>query len=145
MAGLWDSLELFAPAADPNDPASVAKAGAWQNKYYGMTDPKVEQTRSPVPFNTGNPAGMVDPEALRVRAQGGPYDLDATRNAIAAQLQANQAAAAAKPATAAQMSQYGRLIPNTGSGPGLNLPFLLDGGATFRIRLPLCTDGARPS
>ena len=92
---LWDSLELFAPAADPNDPASMAKARAWQDKYFGMTDPRVEQTRRPVAFNTGNPGGMVDPEALRVRAQGGPYDLEGTRNAIAAQLQANQAASGA--------------------------------------------------
>ena len=78
MAGLWDSLELFAPAADPNDPASMAKAKAWQDKYFGMTPAGVEQTRRPTSFNTGNPGGMIDPEALRVLAQGGPYDLDAT-------------------------------------------------------------------
>jgi hypothetical protein len=54
---------------------------------FSMTNPKVEQTRQPVAFNTGNPAGMVDPEALRVLAQGGPYDMNARRNAIAAAVQ----------------------------------------------------------
>ena len=135
MAGLWDSLELFAPAVDPNDPASMAKAKAWQDKYFGMTDPGIEQTRRPTSFNTGNPGGMVDPEALRVRAQGGPYDLEGTRNAIAAQLQANQAAApVAKPATI--QGPYGPMVRNTAplGQPGLRLEYMMGeegGGSGF--------------
>jgi hypothetical protein len=66
---------------------------AWMAKNFSMTNPKVEQTRQPVSFNTGNPAGMVDPEALRVLAQGGPYDMEARRNAVAAAV-AQQAAGA---------------------------------------------------
>jgi hypothetical protein len=84
--------DLFAPAYIGSNPQSVAAVNDWMAKNYSMTNPKVEQTRQPVSFNTGNPAGMVDPEALRVLAQGGPYDMDARRNAIAAQVTANQAA-----------------------------------------------------
>jgi hypothetical protein len=39
--------------------------------------------------------GTVDPAALRAMAQGLPYDIDARRDAIAAQLSANQQAQAA--------------------------------------------------
>ncbi len=100
--------ELFAPAYNRNDPAAVANVDAWMAKNFSMTNPKVEQTRTPVSFNTGNPAGMVDPEALRVLAQGGPYDMDARRNAIAA-------AAAAQPAV---------LRPATGVAAGLGANYV---------------------
>ena len=90
MAGETD---LFAPSFDPNDPASVAVWEAWKRRNLAMTRPLVEETRSPVSFNTGDPRGMVDPEALRVHAQGGPYDMNARRNSIAATIQAQQAAA----------------------------------------------------
>jgi hypothetical protein len=51
----------------------------------------------PLPVNQsyGDKRGTVDPEALRIWAQGGKYDLDARRNAIAARVAANQAASAA--------------------------------------------------
>ena len=84
--------DLFAPSFDPNDPASVAVWEAWKRRNLAMTRPLVEETRSPVSFNTGDPRGMVDPEALRVHAQGGPYDMNARRNSIAAALVAQQAA-----------------------------------------------------
>jgi hypothetical protein len=90
----------------------------WMAQNYSMTNPKVEETRSPVPFNTGNPAGMVDPEALRALAQGGPYDMDARRNAIAAQVQANQAAAAQK--VAAQQAAPAAVTSFSGGGQYMN-------------------------
>ena len=86
-------FDLFAPAFDPNDPASVAVWEAWKRRNLAMTRPLVEETRTPVAgLNTGDPRGMVDPEALKAHAQGIPYDIDARRNAIAAQLVAQQAA-----------------------------------------------------
>jgi hypothetical protein len=50
----------------------------------------------------GDQRGIVDPEALRVLAQGGKYDFNARRDAIAQRLTANTAAqtAAATPAAA---------------------------------------------
>ena len=85
--------DLFAPSFDPNDPASVAIWEGWKRRNLAMTRPLVEETRSPVAgVNTGDPRGMVDPEALRVHAQGGPYDMNARRNSIAAALVAQQAA-----------------------------------------------------
>jgi len=84
---------MFAPAFTPGDPASEAEAQRWMARHYRVTNPVVEQSRSPVSFSTGNPAGMVDVEALRALAQGGDYDVNARRNAIAAAVQAQQAAA----------------------------------------------------
>jgi hypothetical protein len=68
----------------------------WQNRVFNVNDQNIEQTRMPVSFNTGNPAGELDPEALRVRAMGGPYDFDARRNAIAAVVAQQQAQAQAQ-------------------------------------------------
>ncbi len=95
MAGLGS---LFAPAYQAGSQPSLDAVNAWMANNFSMTAPKVEATRRPVAFNTGNPAGMVDPEALRVLAQGGPYDANARRNEIAA---AVAAAAAATPVVAA--------------------------------------------
>jgi hypothetical protein len=86
--------DLFAPAYIRSDPNSVQRVNDWQAQNFGMTNQGVEATRHPVGFNTGNPAGMVDPEALRQLAQGGP------RNAIAAQAVTAPAAAAPAPAPA---------------------------------------------
>ena len=99
MAGLG---ELFAPAYQAGNQQSMDAVDAWMAKNFSMTNPKVEQTRQPVSFNTGNPAGMVDPEALRVLAQGGPYDMEARRNAVAA-------AVAQQAAGAQQRAQQGAL------------------------------------
>jgi hypothetical protein len=90
---------LFAPAYQAGNQQSIDAVDAWMATNFGMTNPKVEATRRPVSFNTGNPAGMVDPEALRVLAQGGPYDFNARRNAIAAAAQQQQPAAPAAPAS----------------------------------------------
>jgi len=96
MAALGD---LFAPAYNPTDPQSVQAVQAWTDRNQGISPAQIEQTRMPTAgVNTGNPAGMVDPAALRSMAQGGPYDMDARRNAITAQVQAQQQAAAAQPA-----------------------------------------------
>jgi hypothetical protein len=114
MAAMGD---LFAPAYNRNDPASVANVDAWMAQNFSMTNPKVEQTRQPVSFNTGNPAGMVDPEALRVLAQGGPYDMNARRNAIAAAAAPKAAAPAAQ-----QPAYYGQGgVVNMG---GVNAPVM---------------------
>jgi len=95
--------DLFAPAYRANDPASVQAVNDWQNRVFNVNPGNIEQTRKPVSFNTGNPGGMLDPEALRMMAQGGPYDFNARRNAIAA---------AAVPQSAAQptgqQSYYGQ-------------------------------------
>jgi hypothetical protein len=92
--------DLFAPAYIRSDPNSVQAVQDWQNQNFGMTNQGVEATRHPVGFNTGNPAGMVDPEALRQLAQGGP------RNAIAAQAVAAPAAAPAAPAVYSGYNPY---------------------------------------
>jgi hypothetical protein len=99
--------DLFAPAYIRSDPNSVQRVNDWQAQNFGMTNQGVEATRAPVGFNTGNPAGMVDPEALRQLAQGGP------RNAIAAQVTAAPAPAA--PAPSGYTPKYlpnGTLDPN---------------------------------
>jgi hypothetical protein len=91
--------DLFAPAYNPTDPQSVQAVQAWTDRNQGISSAQVEQTRMPTAgVNTGNTAGMVDPNALRSLAQGGPYDMNARRDAIAAKLQAQQQAAAAKSA-----------------------------------------------
>jgi len=104
-------FDLFAPAFDPNDPQSVAIWEAWKRRNLAMTRPLVEETRTPVAgLNTGDPRGMVDPEALKAHAQGLPYDIDARRNSIAAAVQAQQQAAAA--AAAQPQQQFsGGMVP----------------------------------
>jgi hypothetical protein len=51
--------------------------------------------RIPQRQTLGDAAGQVDPLALRAMAQGGPYDVNARRSAIAARLASNAAAQAA--------------------------------------------------
>jgi len=113
MANLGD---LFAPAYQAGNPASMQAVSDWQNRVFNVNGQNIDQTRKPVSFDTGNPGGMVDPEALRVLAQGGPYDFDARRNAIAAQVQQQQAAKSVQQAlpttvptaTGGTMPIYGR-------------------------------------
>jgi hypothetical protein len=70
-------------------PPSTAMAGSGQfGGNYGAG-------RIPQSQTFGDPQGLVDPEALRAAAQGGPYDVAARRAAIAARLQQNAAAQAA--------------------------------------------------
>lgn len=71
---------LFAPAYVHGNPQSEAAVNAWRAANPGLTRVQVEQTANP----------YVDPEALRVSAQGGNYDMNARRNAIAAQVQQQQ-------------------------------------------------------
>jgi hypothetical protein len=101
--------DLFAPAYSSSNPQPALD---WQNRVFNVNSRNIEDTRMPVSFNTGNPAGELDPEALRVLAQGGPYDFNARRNAIAAQVAANQAAAT-------QQQQPSRVI---GPGSPLYIP-----------------------
>jgi hypothetical protein len=104
--------DLFAPAFLRGNPQSEQAVQDWQQRIFNVNPGNIEQTRMPVSFNTGNPAGELDPEALRIMAQGGPYDFNARRNAIAAQVAANQAAAQ-------QQQQPSRVI---GPGSPLYIP-----------------------
>jgi hypothetical protein len=110
MAGLGS---LFAPAYQAGNQQSIDAVDQWMATNFGMTNPKVEATRRPVSFNTGNPAGMVDPEALRVLAQGGPYDPSTRDQIAAAQIAAKPAAAAA--AAPAAAGPYGTAPPGFGA------------------------------
>jgi len=51
--------------------------------------------RIPNQMTFGDPRGQVDPEALRIQSQGGRYDMNARRDAIAARVLANTNAEAA--------------------------------------------------
>jgi hypothetical protein len=51
--------------------------------------------RVPDDIRFGHPGGAIDPQALRAASQGGIYDMDARRNAIAERVLANDAAKAA--------------------------------------------------
>jgi len=107
--------DLFAPVYQAGNQASMQAANDWQNRVFNVNSQNIEQTRKPASFNTGNPGGMLDPEALRVLAQGGPYDFDARRNAIAAATVAQPAAAAAAPAPAPYYGEGGT-VPMQGGG-----------------------------
>jgi hypothetical protein len=86
--------DLFVPAYSPNNPQP---AQDWQNRIFNVNPGNIEQTRAPVKFNTGNPGGMLDPRALQVMAQGGPYDFGARRDEIAKQVQQQQPGPSAAP------------------------------------------------
>lgn len=111
---------LFAPAYIKGFEPSEKAVAAWQTENYGLTPEMVDQTRMPNPWqppanvdptavaiamrtgggtgvsgtnlNLGDPKGSVDPEALRILAQGGKYNMSARRDAIAQQVAANTAA-----------------------------------------------------
>jgi hypothetical protein len=110
---------LFAPAYIHGLRRSEDAVAAWNAANRPITYANIEQTRmpnpvepGPVPMSAGNgvyggpiplrqaygdPKGMMDPEALRVLAQGGRYDFNARRDAIAARLAANAQAAGLPP------------------------------------------------
>jgi len=102
--------DLFAPAYRANDPASVQEVNDWQNRVFNVNPGNIEQTRKPVAFNTGTPGGMLDPEALRMMAQGGPYDFGSRRDAIAAQVQQQAVAPAG-----GGVNPYGTAPPGYGA------------------------------
>jgi hypothetical protein len=126
--------DLFAPAYNPTDPQSVQAVQAWTNRNQGISPAEVEQTRMASGVNTGNAAGMVDPNALRSLAQGGPYDMNARRDAIAAQVQANEAAKAKTPTNpmAAYWAAYATKmgVPAAGFG-AMPTPTGGDGGGSY--------------
>lgn len=109
----------FAPAYVGGYAPSEQAVSAWAAQNRPINDQNIEDTRLPteymgnVPLSKADgvyghgvptrqsyldPRGTVDPLALRVMAQGGSYNMDARRNAIAARLAANAAAAAPAPA-----------------------------------------------
>jgi len=111
---------MFAPPHIAGDPVANAAVQKWMGENWGaVTNANIDQTRMPMPIggsgesrsvpyggtiaNTqafGDKRGALDPEALRVLAQGGKYDMAGRRNAIAAQLVANNAPTpSATPAT----------------------------------------------
>jgi hypothetical protein len=116
--GLFDTYNaqgalggMFAPAYIRGHTPSEQAVAAWQQDRRPGQD-IIEQSRMPNLYvdpasnptlgggdvygngikqnlTFGDPRGMVDPEALRVAAQGGKYDLEGRRNAIAARLAEN--------------------------------------------------------
>lgn len=113
---------LFAPAYIHGLKASEDAVSKWGLENHPVTYANIDQTRMPNPFQGpspmsagngvyggpiplqqayGDPKGSIDPEALRVLAQGGKYDFNARRDAIAQRLASNQAAQAAVPPPAA--------------------------------------------
>ncbi len=115
---------LFAPAyIHGYQPAEQAVA-RWNAENHPLTPGMVDELRMPNPAQPASaetfqvpyggsmpknasfldPKGTIDPNALRVLAQGGKYDVAGRRAAIAQQLMANQQPAPAAPA-APGMSQ----------------------------------------
>jgi hypothetical protein len=110
--------DLFAPAYIHGYKPSTDAVSAWMAANRGMTRADVDATRIAQPWTDpsktlggdgvyggpiqanqvyGDSRGMVDPEALKVWSQGGHYDMNARRNAIAQRLADNAAAAGAAP------------------------------------------------
>jgi hypothetical protein len=138
---------MFAPGYIKGYAPSEDAVQKWTAENQGMNAGMIEQTRMPNewvdpnagvspyaamglgmgPYGAGripnnlqfNPNGSVDPEALRVAAQGGKYDMDARRNAIAQRVQSNAVASAPKPA-ANPWAMYGY---GSGFMGGWNDPF----------------------
>jgi len=158
MGSLFESYDpngsvggMFAPAYVHGYQPSEDAVAAWNAKNRPLSSAEVEQTRipqeyqaaSPLNFNYGDARGAVDPEALRVAAQGGSYDMSARRAAIAQRIAQNQAAQKAAQAASAQANNpFGpnfasyftaNADPNsplkglmTGGGPGI-----YSGGGSF--------------
>ena len=115
---------MFAPAYIQGFKPAQEAVAAWNLANRGMTRSLVDELRMPaewrdpnagtfmgagvgggpygaggIPNNIsfGDSRGVVDPEALRVMAQGGKYDAGARRAAIAARILANEQAQNAVP------------------------------------------------
>jgi hypothetical protein len=110
---------LFAPAYIPGFQPSEDAVAAYNAANHAVTPDLVNQLRMPAlwqppsqnlpamgggPYGEGripqsqtlgDPLGQVDPAALTAMSQGGPYDVDARRAAIAQRLAQNAAAQAA--------------------------------------------------
>lgn len=124
--------DAFVPAYIKGYKPSMDAVSAWEAENRGLTRADVDATRIAQPWTDpsktlggdgvyggpiqanqvyGDSRGMVDPEALKVWAQGGHYDMNARRNAIAARVAANAAAAsAAQPAPPADPTGGMRFI-----------------------------------
>jgi len=106
--------DLFAPGYIKGFAPAEQAVNAWRERNRPViTEADLEATRLPNQWTDPNPGvypggvgpygaarvpdnlrfgdkrGTVDPEALRVMAQGGPYDINARRGAIAKRLQDN--------------------------------------------------------
>src|SRR4029077_13776457 len=103
--GAWQALHH---SLKPSDIDQTRMPSAWRDPNEGLMGMGMMggggrgmgnygAGRIPSNLNYGDPRGAVDPEALRVAAQGGIYDMGARRNAITQRLMENQQASAAKP------------------------------------------------
>jgi hypothetical protein len=111
--------DLFAPAYIKGYAPAEAALSKWNAYNHNVAPGMIDELRmpneyqGPSPMSGGNgvyggpiplkqtygdPKGQIDVEALRAMSQGGHYDVEGRRNAIAARLAAN--AVAATPATA---------------------------------------------
>jgi hypothetical protein len=128
---------MFAPAYIKGNPTSESAVAAWNAARPTITPDVLTQSRglppqsgippnkyanftgyvpadfvpSPQYTNFAGQGGPIDRDALRALAQHLPYDLDARRNAIAAQLatrQADPASQAPQQLTQAQVDELGR-------------------------------------
>jgi len=108
---------LFAPAYIKGYAPSEQAVAAWTQQNQGINRAMVDELRMPnewrppqkpkgfsdvygsgrIPDNiqTGDERGQVDPLALTASAQGGPYDIEARRAAIAQRVMENEQAQAA--------------------------------------------------
>jgi hypothetical protein len=105
-----NSSDLFAPPYIRGLPQSEQAVAAWKAQNSNIGWDEIEKSRmppewrdpsamssgdgmygGPIPLNQrhGDPRGTVDPLALIAAAQGGHYDIDARRNAIAERLASN--------------------------------------------------------
>jgi hypothetical protein len=116
--------ELFAPAWIKGNPQAEQAVNDWQQKYFAVNNDTVNASRAPATFGTGNAAGAVDYNALIAMAQGGLYDPAARRNAIAAQVQANQAAAPQQPVPQSQA-----MVPQQQAQQQAAAPYVAPNGA----------------
>lgn len=124
---------MFAPAYIHGFAPSEAAVSAWNKANAGLTAADIEATRMPNDYQApstgferfgtmlggtggtatfGDPRGTVDPEALRIAAQGGKYDMNARRNAIAAKVAANNAAAQPAAVTDPRMARLASFDPS---------------------------------
>lgn len=112
MQGPYDPVGalggLFAPAYIHGNPQSEDAVAAWMKAHYSVTPDIINASRLP---GTGGNPGPVDPNALIAAAQGGTYDPSARRDAIAAQVQAQQQAAAAPSTPVYPNSPYPGWVP----------------------------------
>ena len=113
---------LFAPAYIHGLKASEDAVAAWNAANHQVNYGNIDQTRmpnayqgpsamsggdgrygGPIPLTQvyGDQRGIIDPQALQALAQGGKYDFNARRDAIAARIAANAQAQAASAAPVA--------------------------------------------